>query len=168
MSLNIRSLLPKIAQVEAILQDESLDILNLNESWLSSSIGNNLLRIPNYKVYRLDRAMNKKGGGICVYVSKNLTVNAQTYEDLNISNEHLELFVLNIQQKCTKPITLVSVYRPHQGKQNVFIELLRNTLKNLSGGSKIILTGDFNIDYATVNCKSVRELKQLEREFVLD
>lgn len=168
VNLNIRSLFPKIAQVEALLEDEGIDVFNLNESWLSPSISNNLLRVNNYKLYRQDRALNKKGGGLCVFVSKNLKINVQTYDNLNVSNEHMELLVLTIQQKCTKPITLVSVYRPPQGKQTVFIVLLRNTLKNIPSGSKIVLTGDFNIDYATTNCKSTRELKNLEREFVLD
>lgn len=104
VNLNIRSLLPKIAQVEAILEDESIDIVNLDESWLNLNISNNLLRIANYKLYRCDRAINKKGGGICIFVSNKLKVNAQTYESLNVSNKHIELFVLTIQQKCTKPV----------------------------------------------------------------
>lgn len=57
---------------------------------------------------------------------------------------------------------------PPQGKQAIFTKVLRDTLKSLSADSKIVLTGDFNIDYSMANCKSVRELRQLEREFVLE
>lgn len=80
----------------------------------------------------------------------------------------MELLVITIQQKCSKPITLVSVYRPPRGKQTLFTDLLRSTLKNIPNGNKIVVAGDFNIDYALVNCKSTKELKSLEREFVLN
>lgn len=80
IGLNIRSLLAKFEQVELLLEKNNIDILSINESWLGRNIGNNHIRIRDYKVYRHDRNLGKKrGGGIVVYVEKNLKVNAQIY-----------------------------------------------------------------------------------------
>lgn len=62
INLNIRSLPSKFEQVEILLENESIKILNLSQSWLSSEINNNSIRIENYKIYRLDRKKKKKGG----------------------------------------------------------------------------------------------------------
>lgn len=139
----------------------------MSESWLNSRVGNNQIRIPNYKVYRWDRKVKKRGGGICVYVHKNLLVNTCIYDEYNVSNEHIELFALQVGQKCTKPIMLISVYRPPQGKQNIFLEQLTHTLTAAMNCSKTIIVGDFNLDYKMMTCKAIKTLKHLEREFNL-
>lgn len=166
LSLNV-SLLPKVEQIECMLSDEKIGILNLSESWLKPSQGNNLLRVDNYKLYRWDRKLRKKGGGICLYVNRKIKVNAQIYEELAISDKNIELAVLLVQQPCTRPITLVSVYRPPQGNQQEFILSLRETLQEIGDKNKIILLGDLNIDYRQISTKSVRELKLLAREYNL-
>lgn len=164
-SLNVRSLYPKAGQIECILQDESIDVLNCNESWLSPRITNNCLQVENYMIYRWDRLQRNRGGGICLYIHKNLKVDAQMYEQCNKSDNTIEVFVLNVQQKYTKPIVIISVYRPPQGNQTDFVNALREVLKTVMGGNKVIMMGDFNIDYNMKNCKAVRNLKQLENEF---
>lgn len=52
MSLSVRSLLPKLEQIECILNDEKISIFNLSESCLKPTQENNLLRISIYKIYR--------------------------------------------------------------------------------------------------------------------
>lgn len=61
INLNIRSLPSKFEQIEILLESERIKILNLSESWLSNETTNNLIRIKNYKIYRLDRKKKKKG-----------------------------------------------------------------------------------------------------------
>lgn len=166
-SLNNRSLPSKLEQLECLLQDEKIDIMSLSESWLNAKVGNNQIRIVNYKVYRWDRKVKKRGGGICVYVHKDLLVNACVYEEFNLSNEHIELFAIQVRQKCTKPILLISVYRPPQGNQSTYIESLRNTLLAAMNCNKTVVVGDFNLDYNMTTCKAVKQLKHVEREFNL-
>lgn len=168
MSLNVRSLLPKIEQIECILNDEAINILSLTESWLKPSQENTLLRINNYKIYRWDRKLRKKGGGICIYLNQKIKVNAQIYENLHISNQNIEIAVLQIQQPCTKPIILVSVYRPPQGNQQEFLQSIRDKIQEIGSNKNIIILGDLNIDYRQISTKSVRDLRMLAREFNLN
>lgn len=96
-SLNVRSLVSKIEQIEVLLSDEKLDLLGVSESWLKPSVTNNIVRIDNYKIYRWDRQANKRGGGVCVYVSRRIKVDAQINEKLNISDKDIELFTRLVQ-----------------------------------------------------------------------
>lgn len=123
--------------------------------------------IDNYKVYGWDRKIRKRGGGICVYVHNNLIVDCAIYEELNVSDENAEIFILQINQKCTKPFLVISIYRPPQGNQTLFVNTIRDTLAQISNHNKTIMLGDFNIDYGTACNKAIRGLKQLEREFNL-
>lgn len=54
ISLNVRSLTAKHSQIEAELSSNKIEILSLTETWLNSKIHNGLIRIPEYKLYRLD------------------------------------------------------------------------------------------------------------------
>lgn len=99
VSINVRSLTSKIAQLEAILDSTRVDALCINESWLNESVNNNQIRIRDYKVYRLDRKEKKRGGGLCAYINSKHRVDAFKYDHLNISNKNLEVLVLEINQK---------------------------------------------------------------------
>ena len=64
-SYNIRSLLPKIDDVACLLHKSDLDILCLNETFLTPVTGNNLIDINGYSLIRNDRSddVSKNGGG---------------------------------------------------------------------------------------------------------
>lgn len=69
--LNIRSLPPKVSQIECLLEGEGIRVLCLSESWLNKNTHNNLIRVRNYKIYRWDKESKKRGGGIRAYVHQN-------------------------------------------------------------------------------------------------
>lgn len=112
-----------------------IDVLSCNESWLSPKISNNCLHV-DHKIYRWDRLQLRRGGGICLYVHKNIKVDAQVYEHMNRSDGTIELFAVTIQQKCTKPIVILSVYRPPQGNQTDCVNALREVSKLVQGGQE--------------------------------
>lgn len=128
VNLNVRTLYPKQAQLEAVITKGKIDVFGLCETWLSGTIHNNLLRIPDYKIYRHDRRVSKRGGGIATYVHKSLKVDANMYDNLNLSERDIELLILKVNQKCTKPYIIISMYRPLQGSIKRFIDKLRTTL----------------------------------------
>lgn len=90
-------------------------------------------------------------------VYRNLTVNMQVYETHNKSDGDIEMFVISVQQKCTKPFIVISVYRPPQGSQTTYVNAIRNVLKSIAGGNKVLLMGDFNIDYRITTCEAVQD-----------
>lgn len=65
---------------------------------------------------------NEGGGGICTYVYRNLLVNAKVYSEFNLSDQHIEMAVIQVSQKCTKPFTVIQVYRPPQGNQSICLK----------------------------------------------
>lgn len=150
-----------------MLDEARIDILCLNESWLNQSISNDQIRIDEYKVYRLDRTVKRKGGGLCTYIYGTHKVNAHKYDELNTSNSDLEMLILEIQQKCTKPRVIISVYRPPQGNVTNCINTIKAAIKSIGPAVEICILGDLNVDYSDKSLAAKRELKTLEREYNL-
>ena len=46
--VNIRSLLPKLPQIEILLSGSNLDFLGISETWLNDSVSTELLNIEGY------------------------------------------------------------------------------------------------------------------------
>lgn len=87
-----------------------------------------------------------------------------------MSNKDAEILILQVEQKCTTPYILVSVYRPPQGNQTQFIEGLGVTLNELTGmgARNIVVVGDVNIDILFKReSKIVKDLKTIQQEFAL-
>lgn len=137
-----------------LTENTEIDIINFNETWLGKEVLNNQIRLPGYKIYRYDRQGRRKGGGFCTYVRGGLKCDAQLYEQLNVSNEHIEVLVLDIDLPQTKPIIVVNVYRPPSGKINVGLETLQEIVDQLPSHAELFITGDLNIDLSQVNSPS--------------
>ena len=67
--LNVRSLNCRdhFIQVKQTVLENKFDVLTISESWLDNSVTNLELEIPGYDLYLVDR-LDKKGGGVCVYI----------------------------------------------------------------------------------------------------
>lgn len=72
--INVQSLtarrFSKFNELKMNLFDCNLDMICMTETWLDDSIENRMIAVDGYKIYRNDRT--RHGGGICVYVRKNL------------------------------------------------------------------------------------------------
>ena len=70
--VNIRSLVPQIDQLHAILQScmQQGVIFRLSETWLDGSFGDGELVVTGYDILRKDR--NKRGGGVAVYINQSI------------------------------------------------------------------------------------------------
>ena len=55
-----------------LIEDRTIDILCISETWLVQQTPNNHIDIPSYNVFRCDKG---RGGGACIYVKDNLVVN---------------------------------------------------------------------------------------------
>lgn len=62
--------MPKLDELKCLLNEsESVDIIGLNETFLSSNVSDNQLSIDGFDFERRDR-IGKLGGGILVYIKK--------------------------------------------------------------------------------------------------
>ena len=68
---NIRSLARKIDEVGSIASSNHVDMICITETWLSPSIPDNLVSLPNFNLFRNDRSVSS-GGGVCAYISSNI------------------------------------------------------------------------------------------------
>ena len=66
LSLNARSLLPKMESLQLLVEAEDLDVVCVVETWLSEETLDAEIAIQGYQCFRCDR--NRHSGGIVVYV----------------------------------------------------------------------------------------------------
>ena len=70
-------------EIRFLVKEREIDILCVSETWLTPTILDKYLDIPDFNVFRRDL---KPGGGVCIYVRSNLKVNKI---ELQVENETL-------------------------------------------------------------------------------
>ena len=129
------------------------DVITVSETWLTKDIGSNILELPEYQLFRCDRdhggdkAGNiKKGGGLLMYVRKELKFTYIHEPKMNKSEESCELQLRSPHQKS---IVLYNVYRPPNSLIDEFIKVLSDRVEDESEKSncEIVFLGDFNINF---------------------
>ena len=107
--MNIRSIRSKIDELRLLCSEAipKIDCLCITESHLTSFDPDQLVYIPGYIIYRLDR-VDQAGGGVLIYAS-----------DLYISSQLKQLHVDTIESlwvefkyKSCRPIIVSCIYRP--------------------------------------------------------
>ena len=104
---NARSLLPKLDDIRVLSAAESPDIICVVETWLSNSISDAELALPNYQCVRRDR--DRHGGGVLIYIHSSLAF------DLLTSDVGIELLVVCVSSyKSSSKLCLALYFRlPH-------------------------------------------------------
>jgi hypothetical protein len=140
--LNVRSLKNKIDQIRLMLQDQPLDVFAVSETWLNTNISDSEVAIPNYKLYRKDRAT--RGGGVALYVNSLIDHELCT-DHTGVSNT--EVIWVKISPKYHKALHVAAVYRPPSADETYFEHLLDNFEKVMTGDKDVVILGDFNFDF---------------------
>lgn len=129
-----------------------LDVIIFTETWLYAQVQDGFISHPDYNLIRLYRAhtmpngLIKKGGGICIFVRKGITIDRENC--CSISNADIELLGINIKKGYGCRLNVFGLYRPPRGNWNDALSTLDDSIKNtkrLCKGELAIL-GDFNID----------------------
>ena len=146
--LNIQHIISKLDEIKYHLSYyKSNLILGLCETFLTESVNENTLHIENFITERRDRKLNKKGGGLLVYISKTIAfIRRHDLEDNNIESMWLQISLPN-----NKPFLLNYVYRPPNSKQE-WIDLYEKQI-DLADQTNfhMFLLGDLNINYIPTN-----------------
>lgn len=94
MLTNIISLAPKINKYRSFILDSDLDLISITETWLRTTISNNVIHVPGYKVICKD-CMTDIHGGVCLFVGENIS-----YEHLrNYQASDLEVLRAKIRPR---------------------------------------------------------------------
>ena len=132
LHINIRSLLPKFDEFSSIVTCNSLDIVSVNETWLSNS---HEITIADYDVFRCDR--DGRGGGVALYVKqifKPMVVSELSYA--NLECVWVKITVSN------RNILIGSCYRPPSASVSYFENILNNIQTAMSFNIFTVLVGD--------------------------
>ncbi|XP_014813222.1 PREDICTED: uncharacterized protein LOC106897227 [Calidris pugnax] len=129
----------KQEELEAILLQESYDIVAITETWWDDSYDWSVA-INGYKLFRRDRS-GRRGGGVALYVKKWLEC-----EELLLKSSHdqVESLWVGIRDWDNKGSLVVGVYyRPPDQAEPVNDAFLLQ-LEEASRSQALILLGDFN------------------------
>jgi exonuclease III len=142
--LNICSLYNKTDDLRIILSKENYDVFCIVESWLTTKITNDMLFFNQYRIFRIDR-QNRKGGGICVLVKRNLNV-IVCVENVIMKNQ-LELIHISLNFTHCLPLQILTFYRPPASNMMDFVQDFSLLLNNINYSSlPMLLIGDINYD----------------------
>lgn len=141
--LNINSLRSKLVEIQFMLEEQSVDILVLNETKLDVNDDQSLLEFDNYHCLRRDRKKQGRGlgGGIIVYIKESLLISNVEVHDLN------EIISLTFRTNG-QDLGLIACYRPpHPENEKSFFESITNIIDRLDEqSSEILLVSDLNYD----------------------
>jgi len=135
LSLNARSVLNKLDDLQATILDLQPDVIGITESWVHSNISDAELYLPGFSLFRRDRKTGNKGGGVLLYVREALNAT-----DFSTKSDYGEHVWCEINDLCIG-VTYRSDNMAIVGSENE--EQLRNVLYEVCS-KHILLMGDFN------------------------
>ena len=141
---NCQGVRSKRKELELYLNENSIDIIALNETFLNKKVN---FKIQGYDTIRNDRSTGQKGG-VAFLVKHGLVVNKEFRNaDFNIITDN-EALAINLELSCNQNLTLATIYCPN-GKPNLS---LFQTIYNLS--DNVMFVGDFNSKSEAFGCAS--------------
>lgn len=157
--LNARSLKNKFLEFEAAVINGSYDIVGITETWFGEEDGDEYI-IEGYKLFRRDR-LNRRGGGVALYVKENLNVQEITEIGQVLSCE--DIWVRLIGEHETG-LNIGVCYRP-PALDSTLNEMLFERIRQSCRLGKTLIMGDFNypaIDWDLVKAQGREEVEFLD------
>ena len=119
----------KLTQLKAYVSNYKYDFICLSETYLDSSIPDDMIEIEGYNLARPDHPNNIKRGGVCIYYKESLPVRIISLPFLN------ETLLLEMSYNNKKIIASV-IYRSPSQNNDEFQLLLTNLERSFSDINK--------------------------------
>ena len=176
ISLNVRSLYPHLN--ECYIRFKEFDIICLSETWLNKSYTDEMVTMPGFDLFGLDResgdilnktGKQKRGGGLAIYVKKDLSKFTKILSELSSISHDLEQLWISIAKPNVSTKIVANVYRAPTSKLPECIKELSNSVSKAQDLSKseLVIVGDFNVNYNLRHTTTFKQLKKFERDFNL-
>ena len=157
LGLNARSLTSlvkdktesNLERFQNFVYSEDLDIVCVNETWLSNNVYNAEILHSGYTIFRKDR--KSRGGGVL------LGIKSETFKSgREINHNHdLEISVAELTTSSNMNLLICSCYRPPDADQT-WMDKFESFLQDVcTHHPKIVLAGDFNLPHV---CRNSQEL----------
>ena len=151
---NIRSLrgnYPKLKDVLTSMNDNIPQIIALQECWSPHPWQLTIAGYHNLEIKERIGKSHNKGGGIGCYI-RNDTNYYIVHTEIN---NDIEIQILRI----TYPETLImNVYRPPKGNWENFVKQMDAAMMYRKGREKVVIGGDFNVDFINTQHNFTTEL----------
>ena len=166
--LNARSLKCRdhFVLVKETIVDNKFDVFTISESWLDNSVNDLEIEVPDYNLYRIDR-QNKKGGGICAYISRNYKT--ELIRDIShVTSLGFHQLWLKVQVKKLKSFVVCTTYRPPDTPLSCFdVDLAISFMYVSSLNLPIYILGDLNCNLLDRECQTSEALSSFYRFLIL-
>ena len=129
MVTNVRSLVPKLDEVQEFLIRNDINFAFITETWLKESIAESIINIPGYTVFRRDRK-NDDHGGVCAYI-RTEKCNYRRMDELNCCENHEILWLYLRPDRLPRGFSCIIaglVYHPPSGNASSICDHLFNSL----------------------------------------
>ena len=176
LSLNVRGLYSNLNELQ--IRFKEFDILCFSETWLTSSYTNQMINLIGFEIFRLDRETGnirtksgkmKRGGGLIIYVKKELAQYTSIIEEASSITPEIEQLWIRIEKPNTKVKIIANIYRPPSANLKTVLESLSVSAKVAHNNYKneIVILGDFNVNYNLRHTTAFKQLKAFEQDFNL-
>ena len=158
---NSRSLGNKINELRAIAASEKPDILCISESWINLQYKHFKAEyvIEGYRLFNTDRAGNRKGGGVVIYVKDRIRCGIKT--EIKTCNESETVWVEIKNDR--KSLVLGLIYRT-PGLDRFNSKIIYDEITKAARANTVCIVGDFN--FRNINWENLTG--DLESEDFLD
>ena len=148
------------------------------ETWLNSSYTNQMIDIEGFEIFRLDREAGnirtkagklKRGGGLIIYVKKELAEYTSIVEEASSILPEIEQLWIRIEKPNTGIKIIANIYRPPCSNLQAALASLSKATKLAQDNYRreIVILGDFNVNYNLRHTPAFKLLKTFERDFNL-
>lgn len=137
------------------LEDRSVDILAINETWLRAGEELRAPAPPGYRLRHIPRpaSVRSRGGGVGFYIRQGIYA-----RQIKLSQTtDVEQMWLSVTL-CGVKLAIGTAYRPPWLSLDTFIDALTETVSSLSAFDQILLMGDFNVNLLVTNDPSTKKL----------
>lgn len=137
------------------MEQHSVDVMAINETWLRAG---EEARAPSPPGYRLRHAprpagVRARGGGVGFYLRRGVYVRFLEHPPSSIEQMWISIKLNGLQ------VVIGTAYRPQWVNVDTFLDALTESLSSFSAFDHIVLLGDFNIDMLKIEDASTKKLK---------
>ena len=150
-------------EIKLMMQEKKIDILCVSETWIRPGFDNRFLNMPGYVVIRQDSGI---GGGTCIYINQDLTVNSINVNIPRISQ--VEDLWVTVQCRKLPSIIIGTIYR-HPHAPVASYDYISDVIKEILLKDKpTFIFGDVNDDLLKPNAKLNNVIRDTKLHQIVD
>lgn len=155
---NAGSLGTKHDELHMAIANNDPDVLAINETWLRVGEEGRAPTITGYRLRHLPRPPGPRvrGGGVGFYIKRGIHVRIKAHPP---SPTNTEQMWLSMNVKSVR-LLIGTAYRPPWFNVDEFFDALTDSIATFTNYDKIILLGDFNINWMDGGDSKTRRLRQ--------